>query len=44
MLTIDIKHRSFEETLLACEALGGVALPQAAIPRAVWAGERRLTA
>ena len=26
MLTIDIKHRSFEETLLACEALGGVNL------------------
>lgn len=26
MLTVDIKHRSFEETLLACEALGGVDL------------------
>jgi DNA modification methylase len=26
MITVDIKHRSFEETLLACEALGGVDL------------------
>jgi hypothetical protein len=26
MLTVDIKHRSFEETLLACEAIGGVDL------------------
>ena len=26
MLTVDIKHRSFEETLLACEVLGGVDL------------------
>lgn len=25
-MTIDIRHRSFEETLLACEALGGVDL------------------
>ena len=25
-MTVDIRHRSFEETLLACEALGGVDL------------------